>query len=91
MDAADGQTESLGAGLLLTLALAASVTGAKLCVLLFSYMEIRILIPGLKVLLRSHIMVIITILQAEEHAEAGGAAAGLPRRERACVQGKKQP
>lgn len=45
--------------------------------LLFAYMEIRILVSGLKVSLRRHIMIIIIILQAEQCAEAGSAAAEL--------------
>lgn len=43
--------------------------------LLFAYMEIRILVSGLKVSLRRHNIIIIIILQAEQCAEAGRAPA----------------
>lgn len=84
---ADGQTGNLGAGLLLTLALVTCIAGAKSCVLLFSYMEIRILVPGLRVLLGSHIII---VLQAEGCAEAGSAAAELPQGACAFAKGKKK-
>lgn len=87
-DIADGQTGNLGAGLLPTLALVTCITGAKFCVLLFSYMEIRILVPGLRVLLGSH--VIIIVLRAERCAEPGGAAAELPQGACAFAKGKKK-
>lgn len=73
-----GWTVNLGAGLFLDLAFANYITGAKFHVLLFSYMEIRIPVPGLKVLLRRHNLIIILILQAEQRAEAGSTAAELP-------------
>lgn len=65
MDVAAGQVVILGAGLFLTLALAAYTPGARLGVGLFSYMEIRTLVPRLEVLLRSHVMITIIISQAE--------------------------
>lgn len=43
--------------------------------LLFAYTEIRTLVSGLKVSLRRHIMIITIILQAEQCAGAGSAAA----------------
>lgn len=56
VDVAAVQVVILGAGLFLTLALATYTTGARFGVGLFSYKEIRTLVPGLKVLLRSHVM-----------------------------------